>query len=91
MIWINKIIIWHRDEIEELNSLYISEKDQNSTLESALAAEKQNFNKLISSLDKERIRSREVSIRDTDTIIELRTALEIEKEKVSGRIIIEKL
>lgn len=76
-------LLRHREEIEELDSLYQSEKNQNSTLEEALAAERENFNKLIASLDKERQRSRDVSVRDTDTIMELRTALEVEKERGS--------
>ena len=76
-------LIRHRDEIEELTALYHSEKEQNRTLEEVLGFEKQNLIKLNASLDKERQRSREVSIRDTDTILELRTALEVEKEKGS--------
>ena len=70
-----------KDEIEELTSLYEAEKLQTLVLEEALAAEKDNFNKLTKSLNEERKRSNETSTRDSDTIMELRTALEIEKEK----------
>lgn len=74
-------VVRHKDEIEELTSLYESEKLQNLVMEEALAAEKENFNKLSKSLTEERKRSQEASARDSDTIMELRTALEIEKEK----------
>eukprot|EP00092_Neocalanus_flemingeri_P013922 GFUD01015018.1.p1 GENE.GFUD01015018.1~~GFUD01015018.1.p1 ORF type:complete len:813 (+),score=297.49 GFUD01015018.1:699-3137(+) len=76
-------LLRHRDEIEELSSLYEAEKLQNLVLEEALCAEKDNFNKIGSSLDEERQRCREVSIRDSDTIMDLRTALEVEKENIS--------
>jgi len=75
----------HRDEIEELSSLYDAEKLQNCVLEEALSAEKENFNKVVSSLDEERSRCREISTRDSDTIMDLRTALEVEKENI-GRM-----
>ena len=74
-------LVRHKDEIEELTSLYEAEKLQTLVLEEALAAEKDNFNKLTKSLNEERKRSNETSTRDSDTIMELRTALEIEKEK----------
>ena len=74
-------LIRHKDEIEELTSLYEAEKLQNLVMEEALAAEKVNFDKLTKSLDDERKRSDEASTRDGETIMELRTALEIEKEK----------
>ena len=76
-------LLRHRDEIEELSSLYNAEKLQNCVLEEALCEEKDNFNKIASSLDEERQRSREVSMRDSETIIDLRTALEVKKENVS--------
>ena len=74
-------LVRHKDEIEELTSLYEAEKLQTLVLEEALAGEKDNFNKLTKSLNEERKRSNETSSRDSDTIMELRTALEIEKEK----------
>ena len=74
-------LVRHKDEIEELTSLYEAEKLQTLVLEEALAGEKENFNKLTKSLNDERKRSNETSSRDSDTIMELRTALEIEKEK----------
>ena len=74
-------LVRHKDEIEELTSLYEAEKLQTLVLEEALVAEKENFNKLTKSLNEERKRSQEASARDSDTIMELRTALEIEKEK----------
>merc|ERR1719228_2927718 len=73
----------HRDEIEELTSLYEAEKMQNCVLEEALHEEKDNFKRITSSLDDERQRSREVSMRDSDTIMDLRTALEVKKENES--------
>jgi len=73
----------HRDEIEELSSLYEAEKLQTCVLEEALQEEKENFKRITSSLDEERQRSREVSMRDSDTIIDLRTALEVKKENES--------
>ena len=76
-------LLRHRDEIEELSSLYEAEKLQNCVLEDALCAEKDNFNKIASSLDEERQRCREVSTRDSDTIMDLRTALEVQKENGS--------
>ena len=69
-----------QEELEELNALYESEKSQNAALEEAVTAEKENFNKMVASLDSERQRSRAVSTKDSDTIMELRTALEVEKE-----------
>ena len=74
-------LVRHKDEIEELTSLYEAEKLQTLVLEEALVAEKENFNKLTKSLNEERKRSQEASARDSETIMELRTALEIEKEK----------
>ena len=74
-------LVRHKDEIEELTSLYEAEKLQTLVLEEALSEEKENFNKLTKSLNEERKRSNEASSRDSDTIMELRTALEIEKEK----------
>ena len=74
-------LVRHKDEIEELTSLYEAEKLQTLVLEEALSGEKENFNKLTKSLNEERKRSNEASSRDSDTIMELRTALEIEKEK----------
>lgn len=74
-------IVRHKDEIEELSSLYEAEKLQTLVLEEALQSEKDNFNRLTKSLEDERKRSHEASERDSDTIMELRTALEIEKEK----------
>ena len=71
----------HKDEIEELSSLYEAEKLQSLVLEEALQAEKENFNNLTLSLSEERKRSEEAAARDSETILELRTALEIEKEK----------
>jgi len=73
-------LLRHQEELEELNALYESEKSQNAALEEAVTAEKENFNKMVSSLDSERQRSRAVSTKDSDTIMELRTALEVEKE-----------
>jgi len=73
----------HQDEIEEMTSLYEAEKFQNCILEEAIKEEKENFNKISSSLDEERQRSKEISVRDSDTIMDLRTALEVEKEHSS--------
>ena len=74
-------LVRHKDEIEELSSLYEAEKLQSSVLEEALQAEKENFNKLTQSLSEERKRFNEASARDCETILELRTELEMEKEK----------
>ena len=76
-------LLRHRDEIEELSSLYEAEKLQNCVLEEALHEEKDNFKKITSSLGEERHRSKEVSMRDSDTIMDLRTALEVKKENES--------
>ena len=46
-------------------------------MESALANEKDNFHRLKVALDTERVRSREAIDRDNDTILDLRTALEV--------------
>ena len=74
-------LVRHKDEIEELSSLYEAEKLQSSVLEEALQAEKENFNKMTSSLSEERKRFNEATARDSETILELRTELEMEKEK----------
>ena len=42
-----------------------------------MATEKDNFHRLKVTLDTERIRSREAIDRDNDTILDLRTALEV--------------
>ena len=76
-------LLRHREEIEELSSLYEAEKLQNCVLKEALQEEKDIFNKMTTSLDEERQRSKEVSMRDSDTIMDLRTALEVKKENVS--------
>ena len=76
-------LLRHQEEIEEMTALYESEKNQTSVLEESLASEKRNFNQMAASLDAERQRSRDMSTRDSDTIIELRTALEVEKEQGS--------
>lgn len=73
-------LLRHQEEIEELTALYESEKSQNSALEEAVREEKSNFDKVMVSLETERLRSRAVSTKDSDTILELRTALEVEKE-----------
>lgn len=71
-----------RDEIEQLANLYKSEQSQSAILESALATEKDNFRRLKLSLESERLRSREALDRDNDAIIDLRTALEVERERM---------
>ena len=76
------------DELEELSSIYEAEKRQTLVLEEALKAEKENFNRLSLSLSEERKRAEEAAARDSETILELRTALEIEKEK-EGRLGVE--
>ena len=76
------------DELEELSSFYEAEKLQTLVLEEALQAEKENFNRLSLSLSEERKRAEEAAVRDSETILELRTALEIEKEK-EGRLGVE--
>ena len=76
-------LLRHQEEIEEMTALYESEKNQTLVLEESLASEKRNFNQMAASLDAERQRSRDMSTRDSDTIIELRTALEVEKEQGS--------
>ena len=73
------LLLRKQEELEELSSLYEAEKLQNCILEEAIKEEKDNFMKISCSLDEERQRSKEISIRDSDTINELRTALEIEK------------
>ena len=61
-----------------LHYLYFqAEQSQSSILEKALATEKDNFHRLKVTLDTERIRSREAIDRDNDTILDLRTALEV--------------
>ena len=60
------------------STLYFqAEQSQSSILEKALATEKDNFHRLKVTLDTERIRSREAIDRDNDTILDLRTALEV--------------
>ena len=76
-------LVRHRDEIEEVTSLYEAEKLQNLVLEEAMAAEKENFNALTRSLADERQRAGEAAARDQETILELRTALEVQKEQQS--------
>ena len=80
--------ILRSDELEELSSIYEAEKRQTLVLEEALKAEKENFNRLSLSLSEERKRAEEAAARDSETILELRTALEIEKEK-EGRLGVE--
>ena len=83
-------LLRHQEEVEELTALYESEKSQNCALEDAVRAEKANFNKVVSpagpehswpqvvaSLESERQRSKTASAKDSDTIMELRTALEV--------------
>ena len=65
-------LIRHKDEIEELSSLYEAEKLQTLVLEEALQAEKENFNRLSLSLSEERKRAEEAAARDSETILELR-------------------
>ena len=55
-----------------------AEQSQAAILETALANEKDNFHRLKVALDTERIRSREAIDRDNDTILDLRTALEVQ-------------
>ena len=54
-----------------------AEQSQANILETALANEKDNFHRLKVALDTERMRSREAIDRDNDTILDLRTALEV--------------
>ena len=56
-----------------------AEQTQANILETSLANEKDNFHRLKVALDTERIRSREAIDRDNDTILDLRTALEVRK------------
>merc|ERR1719412_711953 len=70
-----------QEEIKQLAKLYKAEQSQAAILETALANEKDNFHRLKVALDTERIRSREAIDRDNDTILDLRTALEVERER----------
>ena len=54
-----------------------AEQSQSNILEKALVTEKDNFHRLKVTLDNERIRSRDAIDRDNDTILDLRTALEV--------------
>ena len=56
-----------------------AEQSQSNILEKALVTEKDNFHRLKVTLDNERIRSRDAIDRDNDTILDLRTALEVKK------------
>jgi len=69
-----------KDEICQLSTLYKTERDATLALQKALSSEKENFNRLMSSLKNERLRSKQAGERDSDTIIDLRTALEVERE-----------
>merc|ERR1719412_2383752 len=70
-----------QEEIKQVSNLYKAEQSQAQILETALASEKENFHRLKVALDTERIRSREAIDRDNETILDLRTALEVERER----------
>merc|ERR550532_3202468 len=70
-----------RQEIQRLTNLYKAEQTQANILETSLANEKDNSHRLKVALDTERIRSREAIDRDNETILDLRTALEVERER----------
>ena len=57
--------------------VFQAEQSQSNILEKALVTEKDNFHRLKVTLDNERIRSRDAIDRDNDTILDLRTALEV--------------
>ena len=54
---------------------------QRKELQEAIRCESENFRKLQSTLAEERARTRSAAERDSETIIELRTSLEVEREQ----------
>merc|ERR1712076_244397 len=64
-----------------LNTALNVAKSANSSLEIAACAERENFGRLKQALEKERIRGKRAAERDTETIMELRTAIEVEREE----------
>ena len=54
---------------------------QRKELQEAIRCESENFRKLQSTLADERARTKSAADRDSETIIELRTSLEVEREK----------
>ena len=69
------------EEKAQISALYETERNQSRVLEEALNGERENFRKLKQTLDLERSRAKAASERDAETIIELRTTLEMEREK----------
>lgn len=77
---LEEVVARQGEEIRQLTTLYETERTAASTLEKALSKEKDNFERLMSSLEAERTRSRLAGDRDSDTITDLRNALEVERE-----------
>ncbi len=67
-----------REELSQLQQLYEEERAQATMMEEALRSEREAMHKLTATLELERGRAKAASDRDADTIIELRTALEVD-------------
>ncbi|TRY80064.1 hypothetical protein TCAL_06003 [Tigriopus californicus] len=77
------IVEREKEERIQLKSLYEAERSQSDVLEDALQMERDHFRKLKQTLELERSRAKAASDRDAETIIDLRTSLEVERERSS--------
>ncbi len=72
---------WREEEKAELDKTAEEDRRQTRLLQEAVRCEAENYRKLKATLADERQRSKSASDRDSDTILELRTALEVERER----------
>jgi len=67
-----------------MRAMLDEERSQTAMLDDALRTEREALHKLQATLDLERSRARAAADRDAEAIIELRTALEVEREEASA-------